>query len=100
MTYYVLTEPDSTKQKKQILMRSVVKTRRKNIGQVSEYINDNPDMESFTLSLSESIRNAQDIESSEKVPLLQPGEKIADAFANIGNDDDIQVTTVTEEDDN
>ena len=33
MTYYLLKEPDSAKTRRQVLMRSVIKTRRKNIGQ-------------------------------------------------------------------
>ena len=32
MTYYILTEPDSAKTRRQVLMRSAIKTRRKNIG--------------------------------------------------------------------
>ena len=81
MTYYVLTEPDDPKAKRQVLMRSVVKSRRKDIGTTSEYVNDNPDMESFTISLSESLANVDQHETFEstEVPLLVPGEKISEA---------------------
>ena len=81
MTYFVLTKPDSPTIKRQVLMRSVVKSRRKDIGQQSEYVNDNPDMESFTLSLSESIAVAEQEDAPShdgEVPLLVPGEKISD----------------------
>ena len=88
MTYYVLTEPTSTKVKRQVLMRSVVKTRRKHIGKTTEYVNDDSSMENFTLSLSESMRNQQDIRSTEDVPLLLPGEKLSDPFNNNKNDDE------------
>jgi len=89
MTYYILTEPDSPKVERQVLMRSVIRTRRKNIGEETEYVNDNPEMESFTLSLSESLALPQDGDSSEPVfgdlQLLVPGEKIGD-----GDDDQLQ----------
>ena len=80
MTYYVLTEPDSAKTRRQVLMRSVIKTRRKNIGQHGEHVNNNPDMESFTLSLSESlaITGQEEPCTSNEVPLLVSGEKISD----------------------
>ena len=51
MTYYIMTEPD--KRKKQVLMRSVIKTRRKNIGSKEEFTNNNSESESFTLSIDE-----------------------------------------------
>ena len=92
MTYYILTEPTSTKVKRQVLMRSIVKTRRKHVGKTTEYVNDDSSMESFTLSLSESTRNQQDAKSTEEVPLLLPGEKIADPFDNSNNDDNDEDT--------
>ena len=39
MTYYIMTEP--AKGRKQVLMRSVIKTRRKNIGSKEEFTNNN-----------------------------------------------------------
>ena len=73
-------------------MRSIVKTRRKHVGKTTEYVNDDSSMESFTLSLSESTRNQQDAKSTEEVPLLLPGEKIADPFDNSNNDDNDEDT--------
>ena len=112
MTYYVLTEPDDPALKRQVLMRSVIKSRRKDIGTTSEYVNDNPDMESFTVSLSEAITNEAQTTSfsSEDVPLLVPGEKISDAAdlnpTNSGEQDtsnqieqQAELTTVTTPDD-
>ena len=80
MTYYILTEPDDPKIKRQVLMRSVIKSRRKNIGENSEYVNENPSMETFTSSLSQA-RAIQGASPSDEVvyeetPLLVPGEKI------------------------
>jgi hypothetical protein len=77
MTYYILTEPDDLQKRRQVLMRSVIKSRRKNVGTETEYVNDNPSMESFTLSLAESASiEHSSISSSTEIPLLIPGEKI------------------------
>ena len=75
-TYYILTEPD--KGRRQVLMRSVVKTRRKHIGMTTEYVNNNPNMESFTMSLEEATRTSTEFETTTEVPIILPGEKIAD----------------------
>ena len=78
MTYYILTEPDNPKEKRQVLMRSVIKSRRKDIGTETEYVNENPDMESFTLSLAENDITVQESGSEHlEVPLLVPGEKLS-----------------------
>ena len=61
MAYYILTEPESSRIKRQVLMRSVVKSRRKNIRKSAEYINDDPEMESFTLSLQQHQQNIMDL---------------------------------------
>ena len=70
-------------------MRSVVKSRRKNIGQSDEYVNDDPELESFTLSLERHQQNIKYlVKSSEEVPILLPGEKIANSIVPTeGNDD-------------
>ena len=63
---------------RQVLMPSVVTTRRKDIGMQSECVNDNPDMEFITLSLSKLFPAAAQLDLpsySGKVPLLVPGEK-------------------------
>jgi len=63
-------------------MRSVIRTRRKNIGQDEEYVNDVPIMEPFTLSLSEALvlQGETDDTEFEDLPLLVAGEK----FGNQG----------------
>ena len=53
-THCILTEPDKCSISGKVLMRSVVKTRRRDIGKSTEHVNNDPDMESFTLSLAES----------------------------------------------
>ena len=65
-------------------MRSVVKTRTRDIGKSTECVNDDPDVESFTLSLAElqSI-NSQNQEFTD-VPLLVAGDRVSSA----GNDQD------------
>ena len=77
MMYYILTKPDDPKVRRQVLMRSVVKTRRKNIGTSSEYVNENPDMESFTLCITDKLKNNKQIleHDSPEAPLFIPGEK-------------------------
>ena len=105
MTYYILTEPDLPKAKRQVLMRSVIKTRRQNIGTTAEYVNSNPATESFTLSLSETATNtAQHTQPDPEVPLLIPGEKIAIPFdskllneANGEDESSDEEDTVTED---
>ena len=60
-------------------MRSVVKTRRQNIGRSAEYVNEDPETEFFPLSLQEHQQNTKGVFSStEEAPLLIPREKIAD----------------------
>ena len=78
MTYYILTEPTETHKRRQVLMRSVVRTRRRKIGTDDEYVNDDPAAVPFTMSLSEHQQNLDDVSSTEAVPILLPGEKIAD----------------------
>jgi hypothetical protein len=79
MTYYILTEPPPP-EKKQVLMRSVIRTRRENIGKHTEYVNDDPNKVSFTLSLSEHVQHVHP--STDEVPIILPGEKLSDPFTN------------------
>ena len=82
-------EHQSNRIKQQVLMRSVVKSRRKNIGQSNEYVNDDPELESFTLSLERHQHNIKDlVKSSEEVPILLPGEKIANSIVSSEENDD------------
>ena len=50
MTYYIRTKKDPGEGRDVILIHSVIKTCRKNIGQATEYINDNPDLANFYLT--------------------------------------------------
>ena len=93
MTYFILTEPDEPNVRRQVLMRSVVKTRRKNIGTSSEYVNENPDMESFTLSIADKLKNNKQVleHDSPETPLLVPGEKISEGNSpEINTDNGVQ----------
>ena len=43
MTYYIKTEPDPGEKKKpEILIRSLIKTRRKDVGLPNEHVSENP----------------------------------------------------------
>ena len=92
-TYYILTEPD--KGCRQILIQSVYKTRRKHIGTTTEYVNNNPNMESLTMYLEKATRTASEFESTTEVPTILPGEKIADANPRLSS---AGVTTIFTED--
>ena len=97
MTYYILTEPNPPERRK-VLMRSVIRTRRENIGSQTEFVNDNPDAARFYLSLNENKIVTH--ESTDEVPILVPGEKLADAFNEKYNpDDDITADDKIMEDD-
>lgn len=88
MTYHILTEPNPPT-RRQILTRSCIRTRQKNIGLQTEHVNQNPAAEQFVHSLSEILQSP--IGSTNEVPLLETGEKIADTFATQGTEFDITV---------
>ena len=50
MTYYIQTEKEPDEGRDVILVRSVLKSRRKNIGEPNEYINDDPQYAEFNLT--------------------------------------------------
>ncbi|MGH3053473.1 MAG: hypothetical protein ACRDL7_00670, partial [Gaiellaceae bacterium] len=50
LTYYIETEKTDPESRNVILVRSVIKSRRKYIGQTEEYINDNPQYADFFLT--------------------------------------------------
>jgi hypothetical protein len=112
MTYYIETEKD--KGRNVILIRSVIRSRRKNIGQENEYINNDPQYAAFFLDPSELEQNAED--NKDEAENLDRGEDLV----NPTNDTDpnapdsgepepvgrrtrsstrIEVETVLEEDD-
>ena len=73
---YILTEPEDKKTKRQVLMRSTVRTQRKYIGTLDKYVNDNAEGTSFVLSLSEQLKNNAEVASTDEVPLLLQGRKL------------------------
>ena len=50
MTYYIRTEKEPGEGRDVVLIRSVIRTRRKNIGQPNEYVNDDPAYADFFLT--------------------------------------------------
>ena len=60
MTYYIETEKAKSEGRNTILIRSVIKTRRKNIGKEEEYVNDDPQYADFFLSEEEEQRTTED----------------------------------------
>ena len=63
MTYYIETEQESKSDKRCniILVRSIIRTRRKNIGTKDEYVNNDPSLADFFLSRPELETNHEDI---------------------------------------
>jgi len=80
MTYYLLTEPDSAKDAQTDADAFCDKDTQEKYWPTCEHVDNNPDMESFTLSLSESlaITGQEEPCTSNEVPLLVSGEKISD----------------------
>jgi len=56
MTYYIETKKDKLKkgERNQILIRSLIKTQRKNIGTPEEYVCDDPDVNDFFLNINQA----------------------------------------------
>lgn len=57
MTYYVRTEKSPGEGRNMILIRNILYTRRKNIGQPTEYVNDDPEVADFVLDTRATDRN-------------------------------------------
>ena len=60
MTYFIETEKEDASQWNVILVRSIVKTQRKNIGTKEEYTDNDPLLANFFLSPSELKTNKDD----------------------------------------
>jgi hypothetical protein len=60
MTYFIETEKETNSSRNMILVRSIIQTRRKNIGTKEEYVNDNPMLADFFLSDPELEINKDD----------------------------------------
>jgi hypothetical protein len=60
MTYFIETERDETNKRNVILVRSIIKTRRKNIGTATEFVNDDPALADFFLARPELEINKED----------------------------------------
>jgi hypothetical protein len=55
LTYYIETEKEKGEGPKRVLIRSIIRTRRKNIGKDTEYTKDDPEYSVFFLSETEDI---------------------------------------------
>ena len=82
-THCIVTKTDNPSAKRQVIMRSVIKTRRKHVGKPDEHVNDNPDMESFTLSLSDVTNNQ--MHPSSGAPSLGSGEMVETLDQTLNN---------------
>ena len=51
MTYYILTEPERHSSPRKVLMTSVIKSRQRNIGQATEYVNKESQYGCLTVSI-------------------------------------------------
>jgi len=60
MTYFIETEHDDKSKRNVILVRSIIRTRRKNIGTKEEHINNDPLLANFFLSTTELESNKED----------------------------------------
>ena len=53
MTYFIETERDDNTKRNVILVRSIIRTRRKNLGTTTEFVNDDPTLADFFLTTPE-----------------------------------------------
>jgi hypothetical protein len=60
MTYFIETERDGMSKRNVILVRSIIRTHRKNIGTEEEFVNDDPVLANFFLSRPEMEANKDD----------------------------------------
>ena len=63
MTYYIETEKEKGQGRNVVLIRSVIRSRRKNIGKENEYVNDDPKYAEFFLTEDEDELVNQDTPS-------------------------------------
>jgi hypothetical protein len=83
-TYYIQTKKDPGEGRNVILIQSIIRTRRKNIGTENEYCCNNPDLAGFFLSIQDleetetSFMSPQDMDPGE----LDPGETQMDQEVN------------------
>jgi hypothetical protein len=60
MTFFIETEQDGTSKRNVILVRSIIRTRRKNIGTAAEFVNEDPALAEFFSSRPEMEVNKDD----------------------------------------
>ncbi|MGH7955023.1 MAG: reverse transcriptase domain-containing protein [Gloeomargaritales cyanobacterium] len=65
MTYYIQTEKDPGEGRNVILVRSVIKTRHKDIGEKEEYSNEDPQYDDFFLTDHELLQGEEDLQAEE-----------------------------------
>jgi hypothetical protein len=56
LTYYIETEKYKSEDSNRVIIRSIIGTRRKNIGIDTEYVNNDPEYSDFFLSELEDIK--------------------------------------------
>ena len=103
MTYYIEPEDPKTKgrRKPQALVRSIIKSRRKNIGKETEYINDDPIYADFFLTAEEIKKDNEyygidnDDQGEEVSQLEVPQPEVFQSDLN--NSENINVETVDDE---
>ena len=61
MTYFIETENDDKTKRNVILVRSIIRTRRKNIGTKEEYVNEDPQLAKFSLTHPDLVMNKDDL---------------------------------------
>ena len=93
MTYYIFTEKD--KGRNVVLIRSVIKTRRKQVGTKEEYVNDDPQYSDFFLTEEESIDTTQD--DAQEPNILDLGEE--SNASNAFNNESSSVNQLDDDDD-
>jgi hypothetical protein len=72
MTYFIETEQDDPTKRNVILVRSIIRTRRKNIGTKTKFTNDDPALADFFLTHPELESNKDDamVDKATMEPLL------------------------------
>jgi hypothetical protein len=78
LTYYIQTEKDKGEGRNEVLIRSIIRTRRKNVGIETEYVNDDPEYADFFLSELEDSENGviSDFTTDEKTDQIRGEEEV------------------------
>ncbi len=96
---YLIEPEEQTGKHRKVLIRSNIKTRRKNIGKDTEFVNDNPEYADFFLSpaaattnMDEQVLDCSDLESGDgDGPVTDTGDPV------LVEDDDLHVSGIEQE---